>query len=49
METAVRKRFGKLPTDLRELYNDTYVQKLDAYEDEEKSIAESGLYLLICL
>ena len=49
LETAVRKRLGKLPTDLRELYNDAYVQRFDAYEDEEKSVAKGELHLLMCL
>lgn len=49
LEAAVRKRLGKLPPDLRELYNQTYVQMLDTCEDEERSITEKVFHLLMCL
>ena len=49
LEIALRKRLGKLLTDLRKLYNDAYVQRFDAYEDEEKPVAKGALRLLMCL
>jgi ankyrin repeat protein len=49
LEAAVRQRLGKLPPDLHELYNSTYVQMLNTYEDEERSITENVFHLLMCL
>ena len=49
LETAVRTRLGRLPTDLRKLYHETLNQKLDSYEEAEKLICEGALRLLLCL
>ncbi len=49
LETDVWKRLGKLPTNLRNLYEETYVQTMGTYGACERSIAEAGLRLLLCL
>lgn len=49
LETAVRDRLGHLPRDLRKVYHETLDQKLDSYEEIEKSVTEGALRLLLCV
>ena len=49
LEKAVRERLGKLPTDLRKLYQETFNQKLESYEQVERSTTEGAMRLLLCL
>ena len=44
----MRRRLGKLPTELRNIYEETYTQNMESYEDGEKAITEAALRLL-CL
>jgi ankyrin repeat protein len=49
LETSIRDRLGKLPTDLRKLYQESLDQKFMLYEELEKSLTEVTLRLLQCL
>ena len=49
LEKAVRDQLGRLPTDLRKIYHETLNQRLDSYEEVEKTITENALRLLLCL
>lgn len=49
LEKAVRDQLGRLPTDLRKIYHETLNQRLNSYEEVEKTITENALRLLLCL
>ena len=47
-EATVRKRLGELPATLRDLYNETYVGRLESYAEDDKQTAEAISRLLMC-
>ena len=47
-EDTIRRRLGKLPATLRDLYNETYVERLGQHEVVERLIAEAAFRLLLC-
>ena len=48
-ENTIRKRLGELPATLRDFYNETYVERLGSYAEEDRLTAEAILRLLMCL
>ena len=49
IEPAVSKRLGRLPTDLQQLYEETYVLQLETGDLDQISIAQDAFRLLLCL
>ena len=48
-DDTVWKRLGELPATLRDLYNETYVERLGNYAEDDRQTAEAILRLLMCL
>ena len=44
----VEERLGRLPQDLRKIYEETYTERLGEYQDEEKALVQCALRWLLC-
>lgn len=44
----VEQRLGKLPQNLRKIYEETYTERFREYQDEEKALVQCALQWLLC-